>query len=133
MFDISNDPLLGQYERNQSQIIEEYRRKVETQSTSRTPLWDKIDSEIAPLTEEQKVRVYNDEDYLQVQNELQVLVSEQILQLIKPYIEQSEKGKALLGKMYDCVVVTKKQVVSELNKEMEEFRKWKAKQKKGGE
>lgn len=133
MFDINNDPLLGGYKEQQSQIIEEYRRKIETQSTSRTPMWDKIDAEIAPLTDEQKVRVYNDSDYLEIQNQLQVLVSEQILHIVKPYIEQTEKGKELLGKMYDTVIVAKKQVVAEMNKELEEFRKWKAKQKKGGE
>lgn len=124
MFDINNDPLLGGYKESQSQIIEEYRRKVETQSTSRTPLWDKIDAEIAPLTDEQKVRVYNDSDYKELQNQLQVLVTEQILQIVKPHIEQTDKGKELLGKMYDTVIVSKKQVVAETNKEMEMFRLW---------
>jgi hypothetical protein len=133
MFDINNDPLLGAYKQNQAQIVEEYRRKVETPSFSRTPMWDKIDAEIAPLTDEQKIRVYNDQDYLEVQNQLQVLVNEQILQLVKPYIEQTDKGKELLGKMFDCVVVAKKNAISESNRELEEFRKWKAKQKKGGE
>lgn len=124
MFDISNDPLLGQYERNQSQIIEEYRRKVETQSNSRTPLWDRVDAEIAPLTDEQKIKVMNDDDYLSKQEQLQQLINEQVLFIVKPYIEQSDRGRQLLSEMLDVVQVAKKKVISEANKEMEIFRKW---------
>ena len=51
-----NDPLLGGYQQEHSRLIEEYRRKAEMQG-SRTPLWDKIDAEIAPLTDEQKSHV----------------------------------------------------------------------------
>jgi hypothetical protein len=124
MFDINNDPLLSGYQNSQAKIIEEYRRKVETQSTSRTPLWDKIDAEIAPLTDEQKIRVLNDEDYLAKQSELQQIINEQVLMIVKPYVEQSERGKQLLGEVYDVVQVAKKKAVQETNKEMELFRQW---------
>ena len=124
MFDINNDPLLSGYQSNQAKIIEEYRRKVETQSTSRTPLWDKIDAEIAPLTDEQKIRVLNDEEYLAKQSELQQIINEQVLMIVKPYVEQSERGKQLLGEVYDIVQVAKKKAVQETNKEMELFRQW---------
>lgn len=124
MFDINNDPLLSGYQNNQAKIIEEYRRKVETQSTSRTPLWDKIDAEIAPLTDEQKIRVLNDEDYLAKQSELQQIINEQVLMIVKPYVEQSDKGKQLLGEVYDIVQVAKKKAIQETNKEMELFRQW---------
>ena len=124
MFDINNDPLLSGYQNNQAKIIEEYRRKVETQSTSRTPLWDKIDAEIAPLTDEQKIRVLNDEEYLAKQSELQQIINEQVLMIVKPYVEQSERGKQLLGEVYDVVQVAKKKAVQETNKEMEFFRQW---------
>lgn len=124
MFDINNDPLLSGYQNNQAKIIEEYRRKVETQSTSRTPLWDKIDAEIAPLTDEQKIRVLNDEEYLAKQSELQQIINEQVLMIVKPYVEQSERGKQLLGEVYDVVQVAKKKAVQETNKEMELFRQW---------
>lgn len=124
MFDINNDPLLSGYKSNQSQIVEEYRRKVETQNTSRTPLWDKIDAEIAPLTDEQKIRVLNDDEYLAKQTELQQIINDQVLMMIKPYVEQSERGKHLLSEIYDIVQVAKKKAVQETNKEMEMFRLW---------
>lgn len=120
-----NDPLLGGYQQEHSRLIEEYRRKAELQG-SRTPLWDKIDAEIAPLTEEQKKAVFADEEYVAIQAELGQLVQEQILRIVKPQIEGTEKGRELLGKVYDIAVVAKKKAIAETSKEMELFKRWQA-------
>lgn len=120
-----NDPLLGGYQQEHSRLIEEYRRKAELQG-SRTPLWDKIDAEIAPLTEEQKKVVFADEEYIAIQAELGQLVQEQILRIVKPQIEGTEKGRELLGKVYDIAVVAKKKAIAETSKEMELFKRWQA-------
>lgn len=120
-----NDPLLGGYQQEHSRLIEEYRRKAELQG-SRTPLWDKIDAEIAPLTEEQKKAVFADEEYIAIQAELGQLVQEQILRIVKPQIEGTEKGRELLGKVYDIAVVAKKKAIAETSKEMELFKRWQA-------
>lgn len=119
----NNDPLLDGFQQQRSQLIEEYRRKVEMQG-SRTPLWDKIDNEIAPLTDEQKRVVFEDEDYKAIQVELGQMVQEQILRIVKPQIEGTEKGKELLSKVYDIAVLAKKKAISETNKEMELFKRW---------
>ena len=120
-----NDPLLGGYQQEHSRLMEEYRRKAELQG-SRTPLWDKIDAEIAPLTEEQKRAVFADEEYIAIQAELGQLVQEQILRIVKPQIEGTEKGRELLGKVYDIAVVAKKKAIAETSKEMELFKRWQA-------
>jgi hypothetical protein len=119
----NNDPLFDGFQQQRSQLIEEYRRKVEMQG-SRTPLWDKIDNEIAPLTDEQKRVVFDDEDYKAIQVELGQLVQEHILRIVKPQIEGTEKGKELLSKVYDIAVLAKKKAISETNKEMELFKRW---------
>lgn len=119
----NNDPLLDGFQEQRSQLIEEYRRKVEMQG-SRTPLWDKIDNEIAPLTDEQKRVVFDDEDYKAIQVELGQMVQEQILKIVKPQIEGTERGKELLSKVYDIAVLAKKKAISETNKEMELFKRW---------
>lgn len=119
----NNDPLLDGFQQQRSQLIEEYRRKVEMQG-SRTPLWDKIDNEIAPLTDEQKKIVFNDEEYQQAQLELSTMVQEYLLRLVKPHIEGSENGRKLLSKVYDITIVAKKKAINESNKEMELFKQW---------
>ena len=121
----NNDPLLGDFQQQRSQLIEEYRRKVEYPQ-SRNPIWDKIDAEVSALTDEQKKLLANDEDYKAVQEELAIKVQEHLLQLIKPRIEATEDGQKLLQKVYDAAVLTKKKVVAESNKEMEIFKQWQA-------
>lgn len=118
-----NYPLLGNFQQERAQMIEEYRRKIEMQG-SRTPLWDKIDAEIAPLTEEQKKFIFEDEGYKTVQSELAQLVQEHILRIVKPQIESTEKGKELLSRAYDVAVTAKKKAIQETNKEMELFKQW---------
>ena len=121
---INKDPLLGNYQQDKTQLIEEYRRRVEMQQGSRTPLWDKIDAEINTLSDEQKKLVFNDSEYLSVQGELSQMVQQQILNIIKPYIESNDKGKELLAKAYDITVVAKKKAIAETNKDMEMFKQW---------
>lgn len=122
---INNDPLLGNYQQERSQLIEEYRRKIDYPQ-GRTPIWDKIDAEVSALTDSQRQSLMEDEDYKAVQNELAVKIQEQILQIVKPRIEATEDGQKLLQRVYDAAVVAKKKVVAESNKEMEIFRQWQA-------
>lgn len=122
---INNDPLLGGFQQERSQLIEEYRRKVEFQG-SRTPYWDKIDAEISSLTDEQKRVVYEDMDYISTQQELAQMVQEQLLKIVKPQIEGSENGQKLLQRVYDATVTAKKRAIQETTKEMEMFKQWQA-------
>lgn len=122
---INNDPLLGNYQQERSQLIEEYRRKIDYPQ-GKTPIWDKIDAEISALTDSQKQLLMEDEDYKAIQGELAVKIQEHLLQLVKPRIEATEDGQKLLQKVYDVAVVAKKKVVAESNKEMEMFKQWQA-------
>ena len=122
---INNDPLLGNYQQERTQLMEDFRRQVEYPQ-SRNPLWDKLDAEVSALTDEQKRSLMEDEDYKAVQEELAVKIQEQLLQLVKPRIEASEDGQKLLQKVYDAAIIAKKKVVAEANKEMEMFKQWQA-------
>ena len=122
---INNDPLLGNYQQERSQLIEEYRRKIDYPQ-GRTPIWDKIDAEVSALTDSQKQLLMGDEDYKAAQEELAIKIQEQILQLVKPRIEATEDGQKVLQKVYDAAIVAKKKVVAESNREMEMFKQWQA-------
>jgi hypothetical protein len=122
---INNDPLLGNFQQERSQLIEEYRRKIDYPQ-GKTPIWDKIDAEVSALTDSQKQLLMEDEDYKAAQSELAVKIQEQILQLVKPRIEATEDGQKVLQKVYDAAIVAKKKVVAETNKEMEIFKQWQA-------
>ena len=116
----SNDPMLSSIRREQGQIIEEYKRRVETQG-ARYQIWDKIDSELSSLTDQQKEIVVNDDDYKNINNELAVMVQAQLLNLVKPQIEANENGRKMLEKVYDAIVLAKKKAVNETEKKLKIF------------
>jgi hypothetical protein len=84
----------------QIQKAEAYRQrlnqyKLQNQTPSKL-IWDEIDSELSPMSDEQKVRLMQDEEYAELYEELQILVQSEILNLVKARIESTDKGKELL-------------------------------------
>lgn len=56
-------------------------------------IWDAIDAEIAPLTQEQQNMLLNNQDYVNNYNALQSMVQAEVLNLVRGKIEASEDGK----------------------------------------
>jgi hypothetical protein len=139
------DPLLGSSVignsiEEQLQLLDRYRQNLEAAKQlkqavqvpqsiqpiqSQKLIWDDIDSEIEPMTEEQKGRLFNDEDYVDTYNRIQVMVNTEILNLVKAKIESTSEGKELLSKQLKIVRKLKSKIISETNKEMELFKKFK--------
>lgn len=118
----------------QIQKMEAYRQRLKQlkdsqQQTQYNPqkslIWDEIDSEIAPLSNEQKNRLLQDSDYVDTYNELQSIVQSELLNLVKCRIENTEKGKDLLSKQLKIVKRLKTKIIDDTNKEMELFKRFK--------
>ncbi|UVY23978.1 MAG: hypothetical protein [Bacteriophage sp.] len=56
-------------------------------------IWDAIDAEIAPLTQEQQNMLLSNQDYVNNYNALQSMVQAEVLNLVRGKIEASEDGK----------------------------------------
>lgn len=135
MTNIYVDPLLGgnQYSQQNIAAQKEYLNRLEelqraqgtTQPTSANPIWDKIDEELGALTDMQKEALFKNEDYIEVNSKVNELFQTKILELIKPYVEQSKEGKEALEQQLSVVKKLKKNVVEETSREIEELRKWK--------
>lgn len=76
------------------------------------------------MTDEQKSRLFNDEDYATNYNILQSMVQTELLNLVKGRIEQSQEGHELLSSQLRIVRKLKSKIVDDTNKEMELFRKF---------
>lgn len=87
-------------------------------------IWDEIDSEIEPMTDEQKNMLFQDEDYVDTYNKLQSLVQAEILSLVKGRIEGTQEGKDLLTHQLKIVKKLKGKIIDATNKEMEMFRRF---------
>lgn len=88
-------------------------------------IWDEIDSEITPMSGEQKNRLLQDQDYTSIYTELQSMVQSELLNLVKAKIEGSERGKDLLQKQLKIVRKLKTKIIEDTDREMEMFKRFK--------
>lgn len=88
-------------------------------------IWNAIDAEIAPLTQEQQNMLLTNQDYVTNYNALQSMVQAEVLNLVKGKIEASEEGKHLLEEQLKLVKLLKSKIVEVTNKEMELFKAFK--------
>ena len=135
------DPLLGNSMVGNSldeqlQLIEKYKQNLEAakqlrqqaqpvqQPVSQRMIWDEVDAEISPMTDEQKTRMLQDEDYVDTYTKIQDMVQAEILNLVKGRIEATPEGKELLQRQLKIVKKLKGKIIQETNREMEMFRKF---------
>lgn len=96
-----------------------------TQQPTTQGIWDAIDAEIAPLTQEQQNMLLNNQNYVNNYNALQSMVQAEVLNLVRGKIEASEDGKHLLEEQLKLVKLLKSKIVEVTNKEMELFKAFK--------
>lgn len=90
---------------SQKQAINEaYRRNaipnanngtIQNQQVITQGIWDAIDAEIAPLTQEQQNMLLNNQDYVNNYNALQSMVQAEVLNLVRGKIEASKTNPNL--------------------------------------
>lgn len=127
---LGSDPMMGNgLDDLDAQIrkMEAYRNKLRQMQSQQQPqklIWDEIDAEIIPMTEEQKARLLQDPEYAEVYTDLQNIVQSEILNLVKGRIESTERGKELLSKQLKIVKKLKNKIINETNREMELFNRF---------
>lgn len=102
-------------------------------------IWDEIDAEISPMSDEQKTRMLQDEDYVDTYTKIQDMVQAEILSLVKGRIEATPEGKELLQRQLKIVKKLKEKIIQETNrggmnehefmdkfKNFEKFNEWRA-------
>lgn len=139
---LGGDPLLGSSIIGNSldeqlQMIERYKQNLEVAKqlkqqtqvvqqpiTVQKLIWDDIDAEIEPMTNEQKSKLLQDEDYVETYTKIQSMINSEILNLVKGRIENTPEGKELLSHQLKIVKRLKNKIIDETNREMEMFRKF---------
>ena len=137
---LGGDPLLGgsMLGNNldaQLQMLEKYKQSLEAakqsmqqQAVMQHPqrlIWDEIDVEVEPLTDEQKNMLFSDNDYAETYALIQSMVQSEILNMVKAKIESTQEGKELLQNQLKNVKRLKSKIINETNREMELFKKFK--------
>lgn len=134
---VGGDPLLGNSIvgnsiEEQLQLLEKYKQNLEVakqmqqnvQHKTQKLIWDDIDVEVTSLSDEQKEKLFLDEDYQEIYSKLQLLVQSELLNLVKTKIENTNDGKELLQNQLKLVKKLKAKIIQETNKEIETFKKF---------
>lgn len=114
----------------QMQMLELQRKKLQqlkaqSQAVPQKFIWDEIDAEVSPLSEEQKERLMTNKEYVMNYNAIQSLVQAELINLIKGKIESTSEGKELLQSQLKLTKILKSQIIEDTNKEMQAFKKFK--------
>ena len=99
-------------------------KQLNTQAIPTSIIWNEIDSEVSVLSSEQLQKLFENEEYVATYNRLQELVSNEILNLVKPRIENTPEGKQLLQTQLSLVKKMKPKIVEDTNREVELFRRF---------
>ena len=75
----------------QIQKMEEYRKQLQRLKNQQVPtqqslIWDSIDAELSPMSDEQKEKLFSDSEYATIYNRLQMIVQAELLNLVKARI-----------------------------------------------
>lgn len=134
-FNIGYDPILAnpfspsqnysQELENRMLYLQEIKNRMENRSNNTPTLWNTIDSEINSMNDEQKSILFSDQRYIEIDTQLKQLVQQFLIDSIKGKVEQSEIGKSLLQKQLDYIRSNKQAIISESNKKLEIFEKFK--------
>ena len=125
------DPLLNtgsltdqiQYLEEQKRLIEARQKQI--QQAAKVSVWDLIDAEIEPLTNEQRNMLATNEEYVANYNNLQSMVQAEVLNLVRANIENSPEGKALLDNQLKLVKNLKTSIIEMSQREMQLFNAFK--------
>lgn len=80
---------------------------------------------MSSLTDTQKARFFENEEYSEITKTLQEIVQIELLNLVKGKIENTEQGKDLLQRQLRLVKKLKTKIVEETDNEMAIFKKFK--------
>lgn len=106
--------------------LEECKKKLTAyNNTVNNTIWNDIDKEISVLSDTQKAKLFEDKEYVETYNNLQSLVQNELLNLVKSKIESSVEGKNLLEKQLSRLKELKKKITEDSENELRLFNKFK--------
>ena len=133
----NNDPLLyGRFQSGQymsdainqeigrlNALKQQYNQPLPRQNAINTP-WEEIDREVLSLTVEQQKILAQDETYVAIDRELQIMIQQELIDSVKYKVGNTPRGKELLEKQLSNIRNKKEQIISQSNKEMELFKQF---------
>ena len=115
---------------SQIQMLEFQKKRLQqlsaqSQAAPQKFIWDDIEAEVNPLSEEQRERLMQNEDYMQNYSRIQSLVQHELINLIKGKLESTQEGKDLLNAQLKLTKKLKGHIIEDTQREMQTFKRFK--------
>lgn len=115
--------LLEEHKRNASQLYSQMETGVSPQ-VSQTPIWDEVDTITGNMSESEFAEMQSNPDYQASLKELMTYVGAMQLQAIRPMVEQTKEGKAILEQHLATVKVIRKSASAKVDKQLTLFKEY---------
>ena len=90
----------------------------------KAPIWDEIDSIIQGLSDEEYDFVTANDEFVESSEKIKGILNSAYMEMMRPIIENSEKGKEALDAHLTLVKRLKKAAHSEVTKQMADFKEY---------
>ena len=132
------DPLLGNSDftahlrelEAKQKMLEDHKKQMFSQmetspaQVSQTPIWDEVDTITGNMSESEFAEMQSNPDYQASLKELMTYVGAMQLQAIRPMVEQSKEGKAILEQHLATVKVIRKSASAKVDKQLTLFKEY---------
>lgn len=116
--------LLSQKEQTLMQLKTQMVQNSEQKAVSSTPVWDDIDKEIQSMSDAEYDLVSNNQEFIDSSNAIAAIVQSAYMEMMRPIVEKSSKGKDALDNHLTLVKRLKKAASSEANKQIADFKEY---------
>lgn len=107
--------------------LQQLKAQAQQPQTSRTPVWDEIDSIMNGLSEKEFEIVSQNEEWVESNNKLLALIQAAQLQMLKPIIESSPEGKDALDNHLTITKRIRKSASKVVDEELNDFKEYREK------
>ena len=112
-------------EEHKKQAMQMYSQEtVAPAQVSQTPIWDEVDTITGNMSEAEFAEMQKNPDYQASLKELMTYVGAMQLQAIRPMVEQSKEGKAILEQHLATVKVIRKSASAKVDKQLALFKEY---------
>ena len=132
------DPLLGNSDftahlrelEAKQKMLEDHKKQMFSQmetspaQVSQTPIWDEVDTITDSMSESEFAEMQSNPDYQKSLKELMTYVGAMQLKAIRPVVEQSKEGKAILEQHLATVKVIRKSASAKVDKQLTLFKEY---------
>ena len=111
-------------------MLEDHKKQMFSQmetspaQVSQTPIWDEVDTITGNMSESEFAEMQSNPDYQASLKELMTYVGAMQLQAIRPIVEQSKEGKAILEQHLATVKVIRKSASAKVDKQLTLFKEY---------